>query len=581
MKLRNAAALSLLLAVQSVGLGGCGGGSYAQAPQSSVPPPSPPPLPLSIAPMTATAGSADVALAVTTTTLVFVDTGVHHWSVIWSANGTDTDLGAVVVSNTQLSTIIPAALLASPGAAGVSVEQFDRVEGIVSYRSGPVTFSVTPAASSTSVVSPTLVTLGPKGTQQFVALLNGNNADATWEIEEGVAGGSITATGLYTVPAHTGVSHVIARFVADPSKNAAATVMAAASGFTETGSMSTPRSGHTATLLAGGKVLIAGGGYASAELFDPVTGTFTPTGNMTTARYGATATLLADGKVLITGGFGPGASSLPRLNSAELYDPLTGTFGPTGSMVVPRILHTATLMNNGKVLIAGGTWESGGGGAATPSAELYDPQSGTFSSTGGMHTDRARHTATLLPSGEVLVAGGWNGHAADSIDDPPWDPLFAELFDPTSGRFNLSSSMSTTRIGHKAIPLANEKVLILGGVPAVQNIREQLPDPRYGEFYDPVASTFSSLGNVIVSRSGNTATLLNNGKVLLAGGEDLARTVSTVELLDPNLASLSSTGSLVTQRKGHTATLLKDGRVLVTGGTDSNGVALATAEIYQ
>jgi hypothetical protein len=380
---------------------------------------------------------------------------------------------------------------------------------------------------------------------------------------------------------HVGTFHVIARFVADPSKIAAATVTSVASGFTETGSMNTPRSGHTATLLANGNVLIVGGPDATAELFDPVTATFSLTGSMTTSRYGATAILLANGKVLITGGFGPGTSSLPRLNSAELYDPLTGTFSATGSMADSRVLHTATLMNDGKVLIAGGTREGGGGGAAIASAELYDPATGNFATTGGMYTDRAEHTATLLASGEVLIAGGWNGHAADAADDPPWDPLFTELFDPSSGSFKASGSMSTTRIGHSGIRLANGKVLVLGGVLSLQNLHEQPPDPRYGELYDPVAGTFTPLGNVTVSPHGYTATLLRSGKVLLTGGEDLVSTVSTTELLDPNLGTLTSTGSLVTGRKGHTATLLRDGRVLVTGGTDSNGNALATAEGYE
>jgi len=496
-------------------------------------------------------------------------------------NGTDTSLSMKIVSDTQLSAVIPAALLRDPITAQVRVEAIHKADDFPAWVTNPVSFSVHAAAPTTSAVSPTLVALGPKGTQQFSASLNGSNAEAMWEVEEGAAGGSITSTGLYAVPAQVGTFHVIATFVADPSKNAAATVSVVASGFAPTGNMHTARSGHTATLLANGKVLITGGGDGSAELFDPATGAFTPTGSMTTPRSRATATLLANGKVLVTGGFGPSTSSLPRLNSAELYDPLTGTFSATGSMVDPRVLHTATLMNDGKVLIAGGTRAGGGGGAAIASAELYDPTSGTFTTTGGMYTDRAQHTATLLTSGEVLVAGGWNGHAADAADDPPWDPLFTELFDPSSGSFNLSGSMSTTRIGHKAIRLADGKVLVLGGVLAVQNIHEQLPNPSYGELYDPVVGTFAPLENVTVSRYGYTATLLRSGEVLLAGGEDSGNTVGTAELLNPNLRTLFSTGSLVTQRIGHTATLLKDGRVLVTGGTDSNGNALATAEIYQ
>jgi hypothetical protein len=380
---------------------------------------------------------------------------------------------------------------------------------------------------------------------------------------------------------------VTATLVADPSKSAAATVTAVASGFTETGNMSIPRSGHTATLLANGKVLIVGGGAgpeATAELFDPATATFSLTGSMTTPRIGATATLLANGKVLIAGGFGTTPASdgyLPRLISAELYDPQSGKFSATGSMTVGRILHTATLLNDGRLLIAGGTDEDGGGGAATSSTELYDPATGSFALTGNMLSERAQHTATLLPSGKALIIGGWNGHAADSVDDPPWDPLFAELFDPSSGTYKSTGSMSTTRIRHGAIRLADGRVLVLGGVTSLQNIHAQPPDPQYAELYDPAVGTFSSVGEFKLSRTAYTATLLTNGMVLIAGGEQAGIAVTSAELLDPATGTLSATGGLVVERKGHTATRLNDGRVLVTGGVDSNGNALASAELYQ
>jgi len=299
---------------------------------------------------------------------------------------------------------------------------------------------------------------------------------------------------------------------------------------------------------------------------------------MSTSRYGATATLLANGKVLIVGGFGPGTSELPRLATAER--PLRGTFSETGSMAFPRVLHAATLLSDGRVLITGGTTESAGGGAATTSAELYDPRTGIFTSAGSLISDRAQHTATLLANGQVLIAGGWNGHAADAADDPPWDPLFAELYDPASGNFTATSTMSTTRIGHSAIRLPNGKILILGGIPNPQNLHQPV-NPRYAELYDPTAHTFSPVGNLTVSQAGYSSTLLTNGKVLLAGGENLGRALGTAELLDPASGSLSATGGLVTERKGHTATLLLDGRVLITGGVDSNGNTLASAEVYK
>jgi IPT/TIG domain/Galactose oxidase, central domain len=538
----------------------------------------------SISPASAVAGSMDLTVTIAGSNLDLRHAGSHSTftSVVWSANGTDTMLPATVISSAQLTAVVPAALLAKAVTARLSVLKVYYMDDAPFAVSNTLNFIVSAsAAPGISAVSPTLATLGPKGTQQFAATLNGNKAEATWEIEEGAVGGSITSSGFYTVPARGGTFHVIATFVADPSKNAAATVSVFESGFTLTGSMGKPRSGHTATLLGDGRVLIVGGADATAELFDPLTATFSPTGGMTTQRYGATATLLANGKVLITGGFGPGTSSLPRLNSAELYDPMTGTFSATGSMADARILHTATLLNDGKVLIAGGTREGGGGGAAIASAELYDPSTGTFAPTRSMNTDRAQHTATLLTNGEVLIAGGWNGHRADSADDPPWDPLFAELFDPSSGKFKYAGSMSTTRIGHTATRFTNGRVLLLGGIFSLQNIHSQPPAPRYAEIYDPATDNFSGLDDLTMSRQGYTVTLLRNGEVLLAGGKILDLVVPTAELLNLTTGALSVTGGLGTERVGHTATLLTDGRVLITGGTDAKGNDLASAELYK
>jgi hypothetical protein len=153
-----------------------------------------------------------------------------------------------------------------------------------------------------------------------------------------------------------------------------------------------PPTYHSATSLANGSVLIAGGpgGVSNAltallvpQLYDPASGQFTTTGSMSATRYNHTATLLADGKVLIAGGDG---SSGETLDSAELYDPATGRFSLTGSMITGRSQHTATLLADGKVLIAGGF---GSSGDALAAAELYDPASGRFSLTGSMITGRS------------------------------------------------------------------------------------------------------------------------------------------------------------------------------------------------
>ncbi|MFI5259541.1 MAG: kelch repeat-containing protein [Candidatus Limnocylindrales bacterium] len=303
--------------------------------------------------------------------------------------------------------------------------------------------------------------------------------------------------------------------------------------FAATGSMATPRRDQTATLLPGGRVLIAGGYdgkdlLRSAELYDPKTGTFTTTGQMTVTRAYQVATLLPSGLVLLVGGDG---FSYDRLSSAELYDPKTGKFTGTGTMTVTQEVDTATLLANGSVLVTGSWFDQSGQPVTRASAELYDPKTGKFSLAGSMSVVRTDGTATLLVDGKVLVAGG---------NDPSGFPLSsAELYDPSTNSFSLLH-MTVPRAVFTATRLPDGRVLLAGGDSGT--IQEGFEiGTSSAEIYDPGTGLFTLTGSMTIRRRNQTATLLSSGRVLIVGGEDDIRGIG---LLDPtstsDLSSLSS-----------------------------------------
>src|SRR2546425_1128009 len=236
-----------------------------------------------------------------------------------------------------------------------------------------------------------------------------------------------------------------------------------------------------------------------------------PASSLGSGRSLHTATLLFDGRVLVAGGYG--TSQTAPLASAELYDPVTNTWTPTGSMNVARGEQTGTLLNNGKVLVAGGL---NPGGFLT-SAELWDPATGVWTATGSLTGARYRHTATRLgdTAGTVLVAAGWDGGAI----------LTAERYDPGTGVWSAAASLGLSRVDHTATKLGSGKVFAAGGLDGNQASNTT-------EIYDPVANTWTAGPVMNDARFQHVAVLLNNGKGLVAGSKTKIA-LASAELYEP------------------------------------------------
>jgi hypothetical protein len=463
-----------------------------------------------------------------------------------------------------VATITPGGL-----AAGVATGT-SSISATMSSITGSTTLTVTaPVLVLVSIaVTPANASIAVGSTQQFTA--TGTYSDGSTQTLTSTATWSSSAPGVATISNASGLQGLAtAAGVGTTTIEAASgaingsTTLTVTAGFVLTGSLNTAREYHTATVLNNGMVLIAGGygssgALASAELYNPTTGTFTVTGSLNTARGQHTATLLNNGMVLIAGGSDNNGDILA---SAELYNPATGTFTPTGSLNTARELHTATL-NNGMVLIAGGY----GSGTALASAELYNPTTGTFTPTGSLNTARIYHTATLLNNGMVLIAGGSdnNGNILAS----------AELYNPATGTFTPTLSLNTARYRHTATLLNNGMVLIAGGQDSSGNALAS------AELYNLATGTFTPTGSLNTARFEHTATLLNNGMVLIAGGYGSSSYLTSAELYNPATGTFAPTGSLNTARYLHTATLLNNGMVLIAGGYGSSGY-LTSAELYE
>ncbi|WP_224370981.1 Kelch repeat-containing protein [Hyalangium versicolor] len=338
------------------------------------------------------------------------------------------------------------------------------------------------------------------------------------------------------------------------------TISGACPRWVSTGDMVMARHDHVASVLPSGKVLVTGryaaDGPASVEEYDPATHTWSSKGDMHQVRRGHTASVLPSGQVLVAGGYNVADGTL---RSAELYEPAApsaSAWSPAGNMAELRTAHTATVLPSGKVLIAGGF----GVGGALASAELYDgatPEKWTR--TGSMATGRYGHTATLLPSGKVLIVGGYGprGELAD-----------AELYDPVMDSWAPAGAPSATgRAYHTATLLPSGHVLVAGG------------DTAEVALYDSTSGRWSQVGSLAAARAHHTATLLPSGKVLVVGGMS-AISLATTEVYDPVSQIWSPFVPLGAARSHHTACLLPSGQVLVAGGHTSSS-PLTSAELLE
>jgi hypothetical protein len=354
--------------------------------------------------------------------------------------------------------------------------------------------------------------------------------------------------------------------------------------------LATIRGTTTAIVLKDGKVLVAGGGVGAipinaAELFDAASGTWKATGALNQGRRGHTAALMADGRVIVAGG--RDADGEP-MDTTEIYDPGSGAWTVTAPMSIGRIGHSMTALPDGRVLVAGGTSRgpSGASGGQTirpdASAEIFDPRTNAWKATASMRTARFEHTATALPDGKVLIAGGQGPGEGGKITAL----VSAELYDPAADGFVSTTDLGEARTNHAAVLLNDRSsVLVMGGAGGAN------ADVSLGtaELFDSRTGSWTGVSPLTGARTGQTATLLADGRVLVAGGEDAERgsrrSLTTSEVYDPQTREWRSGGAMQCPRSEQAAVLLGDGTVLVVAGDAAfpgqNPIAQGCADRYQ
>ncbi|MFN2608029.1 MAG: kelch repeat-containing protein [Acidimicrobiales bacterium] len=317
-----------------------------------------------------------------------------------------------------------------------------------------------------------------------------------------------------------------------------------------------------------------GGGGSSTPTTLAAVGTWTSAPDLAAIRGTTSAVVLKDGRVLVAGG---SVGQIP-LAATEIFDPAAGQWHPAGDLTAPRRGLAAVMLPDGRVLATGGRGEDGDPSAV---ADIFDPASGKWTATGPMTKGRLGHSLTALADGRVLAVGGTAiGLAPTGGTQSVRPDASAEIFDPATGAWTPVASMATPRFEHTATLMADGKVLIAGG----QGTNGLLAST---EIYDPAVSAFIRSNDMTEARTNQAAVRLNDRSVLVVGGTGGPNgdvSLATAEVFDPNRGAWVRVGPLTEARTGETATLLADGRVLVAGGESAvRGTrrSLASAELYE
>ena len=291
-----------------------------------------------------------------------------------------------------------------------------------------------------------------------------------------------------------------------------------------TASMKMARAYQATALLPNGYVLVVGGcttstcsaGTPTAEIYNPKTGQWRGAGKMSTLRYFFAATPLLDGNILVEGGCNKGDCGTVA-KTAELFNPRTRTWTPTGSLKTGRDYHTATLLSDGRVLVTGGYTVQG----ASNSVELYDPLSATWSSGPGMISARALHSASALPDGRAAVAGGLVGFLPSDL---------TEVYDPVLNNWSPTGNLTTKRAGQTALILATGQAMVIGGYSYVRPFYFEVSSC---EVFDATTNTWTLTAEMTDARDEHVTVLLGNGQVLAAGGLSSSTILSSAEIYSP------------------------------------------------